>query len=260
MGDDHHKRSGSLQEIYALIDRSRLDAAKAAEAKFHTEIEAAISAIASISSIAGARVLADSRVASANVLINAELAATRLLADAEMQASRAASEILTKPKEAVQASLREIGRQTSLHLATSAQQSVEKIQQDAEAAIQLLRETSAIAIREIQTLAITVVEQTKHDAASAAQKLKEYRRTAHSMSDATSEGEDAADIVIKAAEDASIQLQSTMKNTLAQITRIADEACSLVREAALVAERKIKEGLEKALLRLKDALKPYASP
>lgn len=257
MNDDLPGRSESLEEIYALIDKSRADAAKAAQAKFHNEIEAAISAIAGISSIAGARVLADSRVASANVLINAELAATRLLADAEMQASKAASEVLTKPREVVQAALLEIGRYTSLQLATSAQQAVEKIQQDAEAAIQILRETGAIAMREIQTLAATVAEQTKHDAALAAEKLKEYRKSAHAVDDATSEGEGAAKIVIKAAEVASIHLQHAIEKTMAQITAIADEACFLVREAALVAEKKINEGLDKALVRLKDALKAH---
>jgi hypothetical protein len=257
MSDDHPRRPEGLEEIYALIDKSRADAAKAAQAKFHNEIEAAISAIASISSIAGARVLADSRIASANVLINAELAATRLLADAEMQASRAASEVLIKPREVVQASLLEMGRHTSLQLATSAQQSVEKIQQDAEAAILVLRETSAIAIREIQTLAVTVAEQTKHDAALAAEKLKEYRKTARTVEGATSEGEEAAKTVIKAAEDASIQLQIAIRNTMAQITQIADEACSFVREAALAAEKKIKDSLEKALKRLNDVLKVH---
>jgi hypothetical protein len=254
MNDDHPRRSVSFEEIYALIDKSRMDAAKAAQTKFHIEIETAISAVASISSIAGTRVLADSRVASANVLINAELAATRLLADAEIQASKAAREVLTKPREVVQAALLEIGRHTSLQLATSAQQAVEKIQRDAEAAIQLLRETSTIAIREIQTLATTVAEQTKHDATLAAEKLKEYRETARAAEDAKSDGEDAAKIVIKAAEDASIHLQDSTKKTMAQITKIADVACSLVREAALAAEKKINDSLEKALIRLKDAL------
>ena len=86
-------RSRSLDEIYALIDKNRVDAAKAAQAKFHNDMEAAIATIASIGSIASARVQADSRVASAKVLINAELAATRLLAEAEMQASKCASKL-----------------------------------------------------------------------------------------------------------------------------------------------------------------------
>lgn len=97
MTSDHLKRTRSLEEIYALIDKNRVDAAKAAQTKFHNDMEAAISAIASIGAIASARVQADSRVASAKVLINAELAAMRLLAEAEMQASKCASEALTKP-------------------------------------------------------------------------------------------------------------------------------------------------------------------
>jgi len=247
----------SLEEIYALIDKNRGEAAKAAQVKFHNEMESAIAAIASIGSIAGARVLADSRVASANVLINAELAASRLLAEAEMQASKAAGEVLTKPREAVEAALLDIGKQTSLQLITGAKQSVEKIQQDAEAAIQTLRETGAIAIREIQSLATRVAEQTKRDAELAAAKLKEYRQSARSTDEAAAEGEDMAKIVVQAAQDASAHLQDAIKKTLAQITAVTDQACAMVREAALAAERKIQESLEKALTRLKDTIKAH---
>ena len=247
----------SLEEIYTLIDKNRGDAARAAQVKFHNEMESAIAAIASIGSIAGARVLADSRVASANVLINAELAASRLLAEAEMQASKATSEILTKPRDVVEAVLFDIGKQTSLQLITSAKQSVEKIQQDAEAAIQTLRETGAIAIREIQALATSVTEQTKRDAGLAAAKLKEYRKSAHTPDEAASQGEDVATIVIQAAQDASVHLQDSIKKTMAQITTITDQACALVRDAALVAEKRIQASLEKALTRLKETLKAH---
>ena len=257
MNDDIPGRSSGLDEIYALIDKNRVDAAKAAQAKFHSEMETAIAAIASIGSIAGARVLADSRVASANVLINAELAASRLLAEAEMQASRATNEILTKRREVVEAALKDIGKQTSLQLVTSAQQSVAKIQQDAEAAIQTLRETGAIAIREIQTLAATVASQTKRDAELAAGKLKEYRESTPTPDEAAVQGEDVAKIVVQAAADASVHLQDAIKKTMAHITAITDEACDLVREAALAAEKKIQESLEKALTRLKDTLKAH---
>ena len=257
MNDNIPGQSSSLDEIYTLIDKNRVDAARAAQTKFHSEMETAIAAIASIGSIAGARVLADSRVASANVLINAELAASRLLAEAEMQASRATNEILAKRREAVETALKEIGKQTALQLATSAKQSVEKIQQDAEAAIQTLRETGAIAIREIQTLAATVAGQTKRDAELAAEKLKEYRESTPTPDEATVQGADVAKIVIQAAADASAHLQDTIKKTMAHITAITDEACALVREAALAAEKKIQESLDKALTRLKDTLKAH---
>jgi len=257
MNDNIPGQSSSLDEIYTLIDKNRVDAARAAQTKFHSEMETAIAAIASIGSIAGARVLADSRVASANVLINAELAASRLLAEAQMQASRATNEILTKRREVVEAALKEIGKQTSLQLVTSAKQSVEKIQQDAEAAIQTLQETGAIAIREIQTLAATVASQTKRDAELAAEKLKEYRESTPTPDEAVVQGEDVAKIVIQAAEDASVHLQGAIQKTMAQITAITDQACAMVREAALAAERKIQDSLEKALVRLKETLKSH---
>lgn len=96
MVSDYLKHSRSLDEVYALIDKNRAEAARTVQAKFHNDMEAAIATIASIGAIAGARVQADSKVASAKVMINAELTATRLLAEAEMQASRCAEETATQ--------------------------------------------------------------------------------------------------------------------------------------------------------------------
>ena len=257
MTSDHLKRTRSLEEIYALIDNSRVDAAKAAQIKFHNDMEAAISAIASIGAIASARVQADSRVASAKVLINAELAATRLLAEAEMQASKCANEALTKPRGVVEAALLEIGKNTTLQLILTAKQSVAKIQQDAEVAIKVLRDTGAIAIQEVQALAANVTEQTMRAAELAAKKLKEYRKEAHTADEATSEGEDLAHVVIKAAEQASVQLKEAIKTTLDEINATTDAACAAVHEAALAAEKKIHDGQGRASARLRETLQAY---
>lgn len=258
MTSDYLKRSRSLDEIYASIERNRVEAAKVVQAKFHDDMEAAIAAIASIGSIAGARVLADSRVASANVLIEAELAATRLLAEAEMQVSKYAHEALTKPKDFVEAALQEIGRNTSVRLITSAKDAVEKIQHDAETAVNLLRETGAIAIREVQALAAQVAAQTTRDAELAAEKLAEFRKQARTPDEAMSEGVDVAKLVANAAQEASARLQEAIKTTLDKINTITEEACAAVHASALAANQKIASGRERALLRLKETLNiPY---
>jgi len=257
MTSDYLKQSRSLDEIYALIDKNRVEAARAAQAKFHNDMEAAIATIAGISTIACARVQADSRVASAKVMINAELVATRLLAEAEAEASKCAEQMLIKSSEAVEAALREIGRHTSLRLAEAAKLSVQQIQQDAEAAIKLLRETGAIAIREVQTLASSVAEQTRRDAELAAEKLHEYRRQAHTPKDAISEGEDLAEILVNAAQEASDRLRQALNATLANINTITDEACRAVHEASLAAEKNISDSRDKALTRLKETLQAY---
>jgi len=252
---DYLKHSRSLDEVYALIDENRGAAAKAAQARFHGAVETAMAAIISIGSIASARVQADSRVASANVLIKAELAATRLLGEAELQASQCIHEILTKPRDVIETALLEMGKQTSLQLVATAKESVEKIHRDAEAAIKVLRETGTIAIREVQALAAKVAEQTRHDAELAAEKLREYRKSARTPDQATCEGEDVAQIVIKAAEEASVNLQDAIKTTLARINAITDEACAAVQEAALAAEKKILDGQDRALARLQETLR-----
>lgn len=258
MTRDHMRPPPSLEAIYALIDKNRAAAARAAQAKFHNDIEAAIAAIVSIGTVAGARVQADSRVASAKVLINAELAATRLLAEAEMQASKCVNATMAEPREVVETILKEIGKQTSLQLVANAKESVEQIQRDAEAAIKALRETGAIAIREVHAMGASVAEQTRHDAELAAQKLREYRKQARTPAQAASDGEDLARIVIKVAEEASVKLQETVTAALANINFVTEAACSAVRESALAAETKIEEGLKRAFARLQETLKSYS--
>jgi hypothetical protein len=254
MVSDYLKHSRSLDEVYALIDKNRVDAAGAVRAKFHNDMEAAITTIASIGAIASARVQADSRVASAKVLINAELAATRLLAEAELQASRCAQEAAAKPRAVVEAAMLEIGRHTSLGLIAAAKDSVERIQQDAEAAIKVLRETGAIAIREIQALGTNVAEHTRHAAELAAERLKEYRRQAHTPDQACDDAADLASMVSKAAEASSLRLQDAIKATLADINATTDAACAAVQAAAVAAEAKIIDGHARASARLKETL------
>jgi len=239
---DYLKHTRSLDEVYALIDTNRAEAARAAQAKFHHDMEAAIATISSIGSIASARVLADSRVASANVLIDAELAASRLLAEAEIQAAKIAKEALTKPRDVVEAAILEIGRHTTERLVVTARESVEKIQQDAEAAIKVLRETGAIAIREVQALAASVTEQTKQDAKLAAARLAEYRKQSRSPDEAASQGEDLAKAVLLAAEEASAQLSTAIEATLEKINTITNDACAAMHQAADEAKKGWRRG------------------
>jgi hypothetical protein len=257
MTSDYLKRTRSLDEVYALIDKNRFEAAKVARAKFHNEMEAAIATIASIGSIASARVLADSRVASANVLIDAELVASRLLAEAEMQASRCAKEVLTKPKEVVEASLLEIGKQMTLQLVVTAKGAVDKIQQDADSAIKVLRETGAIAIREVQALATSVTDQTKRDAELAAARLAEYRKQSRTVEEASADSEDLAMAVLQAAEEVSAQLRVAIEATMEKINTVTNNACSAIQEAAVAAKMRVEHGREQALLRLTEAIKVY---
>lgn len=254
---DDPGKGRSLEEIYALIDKNRAEAARIALAKFHYDMEAAIATIASIGSIASARVLADSRVASANVLIEAELAASRLLAEAELQVSRCAQEVLIKPREIVEASLLEIGRYTVAQLTGAAKEAVDKIDRDAEAAIKVLRDTGTVAIQEVQALAARVAEQTKQDAELAAAKLAQFRKHSHTVDEIISDGEDLAKAVLHAAESVSVHLRWVVDATLSKINLITEDACAAIQEATVAAKKKIEMGLERGAYRLKETVNAY---
>lgn|GEM_PF-3959931 len=257
MTSDHGMHAG-LEEIYALIDKDRVAAAKAAQARFHSMVETGIAAIVSLEAIAGTRVQTDSRIASANVLIKAELAAARLLAEAKTQASRWASQAAVQTKDVVEAALTEIGKQTGLRLIATAGKAAEMLQQDAEAAMQVLKETRVSAVRDARALAADAAEQTTREARLAAGKLKDYREDARAAAAAASDGDDVAQIVIGAAEVAAVKFQEAMKAALDNINAVTDAACLAVQEAALASKKNIEEGIAHALAQLQDTLKPHA--
>ena len=93
----------------------------------------------------------------------------------------------------------------------------------------------------------------------AAEKLKEYRKQAHSPDQASADGEDLAQLVRTAAEDASSQLAQAIKTALAGINATTDAACAAVHDAALAAEAKILEGQERASARLKETLRHFSA-
>jgi hypothetical protein len=248
-----HGTDASLEEIYALIDKDRAAAAKAAQARFHSMVETGIAAIVSLEAIAGTRVQTDSRIASANVLIKAELAAARLLAEAKAQASRSASQAVTQTKHVVEAALTEIGKQTSLRLIATTRQAVEIIQRDAEAAMQVLKETRVIAVRDGRALAADAAEQTRREARLAAENWKQGRDSARTT--AACDGDDVALIVITAAEVAAVKFQDAMKARLDDINAVTDAACLAVHEAALASKMTIEEGVARASAQLQETLK-----
>lgn len=255
MTSDHGMHAG-LEEIYALIDKDRVAAAKAAQARVHSMVETGIAAIVSLEAIAGTRVRTDSRIASANVLIKVELAAARLLAEAKAQASRWVNQAVTPTKNVVEAALTETGKQASLRLIATTREAVDLLQQDAEAAIQVLKETRIIAVREGRALAADAADQTRREARLAAEKWKEGRDDARTA--AACEGDDVALIVITAAEVAAAKFQEAMKVTLDNINAVTDAACLAVQEAALASKKKIEDGIENALAQLQETLKPQA--
>ena len=82
MTSSQSMRHNSLAELYELIDRDRIAAATLAEVTFSNDVDLAISSITEISSVACAKVLADTQVASAKALIDAEVSVARLSAGA----------------------------------------------------------------------------------------------------------------------------------------------------------------------------------
>jgi hypothetical protein len=244
-----------LEEIYALIDKDRVAAAKAAQARFHGMVETGIAAIVSLEAIAGTRVRTDSRIASANVVIKAELAAARLLAEAKAQASRSANQAVAQTKHGVEAALTQIGKQTSLRLIATTREAVEMIQRDAEAAIQALKETRVMAVRDGRALAADAAEQTRREARLAAETWKQGGESARTA--AACDGDDVALIVITAAEVAAVKFQDAMKASLDDINAGTDAACLAVHDAALASKMKIEEGVARALAQLQEALKTH---
>ena len=204
--------------------------------------------------MAGARIAADSQVASAKILIDAEVSATRLLSEAELRAAQCVNAALGKPHEVVESMLLEISRSTSEHLSSAAKDSVAKIKLDAETAIEKLKAAGANAILEIQTISTQVEDQLNVDAEAAATRLRKFRERPHTPAEVESEADQACRLVIQAASDGASSLRVAVDRSFETINRITEDACAVIQEAALNAEKRLSEGRASALNRLNDVI------
>ena len=264
MSSGYLDQGRSLEELYALMDRDRVAAARLAQSVFAADVDAALAGIVEISSVASARVMADTQVASAKLLIDAEVAATRLSVGAELAISEYRRHVLDSDSadspEVVEAMIAEIGRVHSEHLSDSARQSIEAIQRDADAAIARLQEVGVAAIADIRDLATTLSLRTQAEAAKACERLKTYRQHPHTQEEVVAAEDEAVQLLADAAEVSAHALRDGAAAALRNIHGITDEACANIRSAAIAAQTRIEATREKALARLRQVVEFHKIP
>jgi hypothetical protein len=247
----------SLDELYAVMETDRLAAARLAESTFRNDVDAAIASIADISSVAGARVMADTHVASAKLLIDAEVASTRLAVGAEMAVAeykRHAQEQSPPPDvSTIETAIQAIGKAHTDQLSQGARLSVEAIEREAAAAIARLKEIGSNAITEIRDFAALTSIKTHENAAHAAERLRSFRQSPQTLDAVAAEGDKAAAIVLEAAENAAVTLREAADVAFGKIMVVTDEACETIQAAAREATLRIEMAREKALTRIRAA-------
>lgn len=248
----------TLEDLYAMMERDRDAAEVIAETTFQAEVNAAVNTIAEISSVASARILADTQVASAKILIDAEVAATRLSTGAEMAIAEVKKQARLKPKASVEASIVAIGHIHSTQVTESARHAVEAIERDAQAAIAKLRQLGNAAIEEIHTFAMAT--SLRSEAATRADELmKTFKETPHTMEEAAAEGGKAAAIILAAAKSASDTLQQKLDATLRNIHAVTEEACQAITIATAKAVERVEAARGNALERIGEAMRQHLS-
>lgn len=187
-------------------------------------------------------------------MIDSEVGATRLLAEAEIRAAQWTNESFDKPRELIEAMLLQISCSTSEHLSAAANESVITIKRDAELAIENLKRAGASAIVEIQELALRVETQLNSDAKKAEEKLRTFRERPHTSEEAETEADQACRLVLQAADEGTSVLRDALNRSFETINKITDDACVVVQEAALAAEKRLSQGLVQALIRLDEVI------
>jgi hypothetical protein len=254
MVSEYLGRVRSLEELYSLMDRDRLAAARFIESAFHADVEAAITNIVEISSVANARVMADTQVASAKLLIDAEVASARLVAGAEMaiiEFKHLAGDGMTDDTaEHFEAMIQEIGRAHTGNLTESARRSIAAIEEDAAAAIAKLKEIGKAAISDIREFATVTSLKTQVAAAEASERLTTFRQHPHSLEEAIDASKEAQLLVTNAADQASTTLRQTADTALRNVHATTDEACAQITASATLASKRIELSMEKAVVRI----------
>jgi hypothetical protein len=240
----------SVDELFRLIDRDRLAAAKVIGASFEFQVNVAIANITDISGIASAKVMADTNVASTKILIDAEVAATRLGADAELLVAdfrrHGKQQVAGTAQDAVENMFEELGRNFLMQLSDGAKQSIEAIQNDAQNSIAKIKAIGNSAISAINDLTLEVSSKSQEAASLAAEKIADFRKIDHTLEEVATEAETAAHLVTEASDLAVSKLQSETHFALANIRKVTDDACHSIEEAVAKAELRISVAADKA--------------
>jgi hypothetical protein len=251
MTRDDIGRVHTLAELYEVIEQDRVAAAALAEVAFANDADLAISSITEISSVACARVLADTQVASAKALIDAEVSVARLSAGAGLAVAEYKRHLQDRPEavplETVAGMVAQIGDKHSEMIAQGGRQSVEAIERDAQQAIAKLKEIGNAAIAEIRDLEISITSRIELDAALAAEKLRTFRQAPHTSDEVIAEAEDAARKVEAAADRSITTLRTVVEEAIRNIHATTEEACLQILTAADTASRRLRAAQEKTL-------------
>jgi hypothetical protein len=258
MTQEYFGQVHSVDELFRLIDRDLLAAAKVINASFELQVKVAIANIRDISGIASAKVMADTNVSSSKVLIDAEVAATRLGADAELLIAdfrrHAKQQAAGTAQDAIEKMLEDLGDNYVSQLSDGAKQSIETIQHDAQNSIGKIIAIGNSAICAINDLTLEVSSKNKEAASLAAKKIEAYRQTDHTLEDVVVEAEKAARLVSDASEHVASILRTDTDVALANIRKVTDGACRSIEIAVANAELRIRVAADKASQRVRELI------
>lgn len=258
MKNNYNNATGTLEDLYALIERDRTAAETLSKSVFKEEVALAVSRISDTCQVSSARIMADVQVTSAKLASDAEVAAAHLAAEAEV----AAVEILQKVSgdtgqqavEIAQGMIAEMGRVGSEKLSEHAQESIAAIQKEADQAIEALKQKSAQSIEEIQVLADRVTGQLKENAKLAATKFTAFKDHDPTRVEVVQEAAEAADKILQAAEEYSIELQAAVNEAIIISNRDTDRAIIDLKAASDISAQRIIESRVKAKSRIDEVV------
>jgi len=248
----------SIEALDKLIQADRLAAIAFAEVAFNQAVTAAVHNISEIALICNTRIQADSQIAIAKLSSSVEICATELLAHVERSALiiQQRQGLILDDQETVSSMVMEIGRSSKLTISDTAASTIQAIKNQAEDAIKEIAHNSQKAISEIQALSKEVTMSIREQAAIAAERLEDAKKTVRTPENVVAEAEAATNLVLDHSKEALKKLDERANEGLAELNRCVEISTSSLQEVVEAAETRIIELRDVASNSIEDLIRP----
>ena len=255
MVSDYLKNTRSLEELDRLFELDRIAVAEVAQAAFKHSVAIGKAGIGETQQVASARIFADVQVATTKITVDTEVTVKLLAmrADAVMlDIQNQISGQQTLEPDVLTDMITEVGRVGSETISAQAADTVARIEQEAQNAIERIKALGAEAIKSIDDMSEDISKQIAQNAADAESKLERTKSQGCKTEDAIRHAENAAALVKHDGAGFRSQIIDSVAKSINDIMAISDTATAKVKACVEQSEEAVIAARKRALQKVQD--------
>ena len=255
MVSDYLKNTRSLEELDRLFELDRIAVAEVAQAAFKHSVAIGKAGIGETQQVASARIFADVQVATTKITVDTEVTVKLLAmrADAVMlDIQNQISGQQTLEPDVLTDMITEVGRVGSETISAQAADTVARIEQEAQNAIERIKALGAEAIKSIDDMSEDISKQIAQNAADAESKLERTKSQGRKTEDAIRHAENAAALVKHDGAGFRSQIIDSVAKSINDIMAISDTATAKVKACVEQSEEAVIAARKRALQKVQD--------